>query len=133
MLFFGPFRLQYLLILGSFVMLAMIIWLIKNDKVEIKYAIIWLAFSAVMIVFSFFPEIVYKLGDLIRIINPVNFIFFTQIIFILLILLSVTAVISGFSKKIKRLAQANALLEKRVRELEKLTNSARQEDTKTQE
>ncbi len=111
-------KLQYLLILGAFVLLGMIIWLIKNDKVELKYAIIWLAFSAVMVVFSLCPEIVYKLGDLVHVINPVNFIFLTQIIFILLILLSVTAVISGFSKKIKRLAQANALLEKRVRELE---------------
>jgi hypothetical protein len=43
----------------------------------------------------------------------------TLFVFILLILLSVSAVISGFSTKIKRLAQANALLEKRVRELEK--------------
>lgn len=115
-------KLTYLLILGSFVMFGLIIWLIKQDKVEIKYAIIWLAFSAVMIVFSIFPEVVYKLGDLIHVINPVNFIFLTQIIFILLILLSVTAVISGFSKKIKRLAQANALLEKRVRELEEQVN-----------
>lgn len=111
-------KLTYLLVLGSFVLLGMIVWLIKNDKVEIKYAIIWLAFSFVMILFSLFPELVYKLGDLIHVINPVNFIFLTQIIFILLILLSVSAVISGFSKKIKRLAQANALLEKRVRELE---------------
>lgn len=116
-------RLQYLLIFGTFVLFGMIIWLIKHEKIEIKYAIIWLAFSVVLILFSIFPHLVFVLGDITRVINPVNFIFMTQIIFILLILLSVSAVISGFSRKIKRLAQANAILEKRVRELEEKINS----------
>lgn len=111
-------RLQYLLILGAFVLFGMIVWLIKNNKMEVKYSIIWLGFSFTMIVFSIWPQLVFILGDITRVINPVNFVFLTQIIFILLILLSVSAVISGFSKKIKRLAQANALLEKRIRRLE---------------
>ena len=102
-------RLQYLLVLGAFVLFGLIIWLIKKEKLEVKYAIIWLAFSFVMIVFSIWPGLVYILGDLTRVINPVNFIFLTQIIFILLILLSVSAVISGFSRKIKKLAQSNGL------------------------
>lgn len=111
-------RLQYLLILGAFVLFGMIVWLIKNNKMEVKYSIIWLGFSFTMIVFSIWPQLIFILGDITRVINPVNFVFLTQIIFILLILLSVSAVISGFSKKIKRLAQANALLEKRIRQLE---------------
>ncbi len=111
-------RLQYLLIVGTIVLFSLIIYLIRKNKIEVKYAIIWLAFSLAMILFSIFPQLVFILGDLTRVINPVNFVFMIQIIFILLILLSISAVISGFSTKIKRLAQANALLEKRVRELE---------------
>ena len=110
--------LQHLLIIGSFVLCGMIIWLIKNKKIEIKYSIIWLAFSVTMIAFALCRYLVLVLSDITGVVNPVNFIFLTQIIFILLILLSVTAVISGFSHKIKRLAQTNALLEKRVRRLE---------------
>ncbi|MBQ8603537.1 MAG: DUF2304 domain-containing protein [Oscillospiraceae bacterium] len=114
--------LQHLLIIGSFVLFTMILWLIKHKKIEIKYSIIWLAFSVTMIAFALCRYLVLVLSDITGVVNPVNFIFLTQIIFILLILLSVTAVISGFSHKIKRLAQSNALLEKRVRELEqKLT------------
>ena len=71
-----------------------------------------------MIAFAVCPYIVLVLGDITGVANPVNFVFLTQIMFILLILLSVTAVLSGFSRKIKRLAQTNALLEKRVRMLE---------------
>ena len=127
-------RLQYLLIAGTLVLFSLIIYLIRRGKLEVKYAIIWLAFSLAMILFSIFPSLVFKLGDLTRVINPVNFVFMVQIIFILLILLSVSAVISGFSKKIKRLAQANALLEKRVRELERqMKDPARQEETEDSE
>ncbi len=114
----GIVSLRSRLIIGSFVLFRLIIWLIKNNKIEVKYSIIWLAFSATMIAFSMCNYLVFVLGDILGVVDPVNFIFLTQIIFILLILLSVTAVISGFSRKIKRLAQANALLEKRVRELE---------------
>ncbi len=110
--------LQHLLIIGSFVLFGMILWLIKHKKIEVKYSIIWLAFSVTMIAFALCRYLVLVLSDITGVVNPVNFIFLTQIIFILLILLSVTAVISGFSRKIKRLAQSNALLEKRVRELE---------------
>jgi len=114
--------LQVLLIFGAIILFAMIVWLIKNKKIEVKYSIIWLAFSATMILFALFPYLVLVLGDISGVANPVNFIFMTLFVFILLILLSVSAVISGFSTKIKRLAQANALLEKRVRELEQKLN-----------
>ena len=110
--------LRILLILGAIALFGMIVWLIKNKKIEVKYSIIWLAFSATMILFAVFPYLVLVLGDISGVANPVNFIFMTLFVFILLILLSVSAVISGFSTKIKRLAQVNALLEKRVRELE---------------
>ena len=111
--------LRVLLMIGAFALFGMIVYLIKHKKIEVKYSIIWLAFSATMILFALFPYLVLVLGDLSGVANPVNFIFMTLFVFILLILLSVSAVISGFSTKIKRLAQANALLEKRVRELEK--------------
>ena len=111
--------LRVLLILSAVALFGMIVWLIKHKKIEVKYSIIWLAFSATMILFAVFPYLVLVLGDISGVANPVNFIFMTLFVFILLILLSVSAVISGFSTKIKRLAQANALLEKRVRELEK--------------
>ena len=110
--------LHAILILGSVAFLLFILYLMKKGKLEVKYSIIWLAFSLCMILFACFPYTVLILNDIAGVIDPVNFIFMIQIMFILLILLSVSAVVSGFSKKIKQLAQANAILEKRVRELE---------------
>ena len=110
--------LQVLLIVGALALFGMIVYLIKHKKIEVKYSIIWLAFSATMILFALFPYLVLVLGDISGVVNPVNFIFMTLFVFILLIMLSVSAVISGFSTKIKRLDQSNAMLEKSVRELE---------------
>ena len=116
------FSLHAILILGSVAFLLFILYLMKKGKLEVKYSIIWLAFSLCMILFACFPYTVLVLNDIAGVIDPVNFIFMIQIMFILLILLSVSAVISGFSRKIKQLAQANAILEKRVRELEEKTD-----------
>lgn len=116
------FSLHAIVILGSVAFLLFILYLMKKGKMEVKYSIIWLAFSLCMIIFACFPYTVLVLNDIAGVIDPVNFIFFIQIVFILLILLSVSAVISGFSKKIKQLAQKNAILEKRVRELEEKLN-----------
>ena len=116
------FSLHAIVILGSVAFLLFILYLMKKGKMEVKYSIIWLAFSLCMILFACFPYTVLILNDIAGVIDPVNFIFFIQIVFILLILLSVSAVISGFSKKIKQLAQKNAILEKRVRELEEKLN-----------
>ena len=115
--------LNILLITGSCGLFGLIILLLKKKKLEVKYAIIWLAFSITMIVFAIFPYFVYILADISGVVDAINFVFLTQIIFILLILLSVSAVISGFSQKIKRLAQTNSILEKRVRELESKFNT----------
>ena len=112
------FSLRIVLLLGSVGLFVFILYLIKKGKLEIKYSIIWMAFSAAMLLFAICPYFVLVLGDIVGVIDPVNFIFLSQIVFILLILLSVSAVISGFSQKIKKLAQHNAFLEKRVRELE---------------
>ena len=116
------FSLRLGLLLGSAGLFAFILYLIKKGKLEVKYSIIWMAFSAAMLLFAIFPYLVLILGDIAGVIDPVNFIFLTQIIFILLILLSVSAVISGFSRKIKQLAQKNAILEKRLREIEQSLN-----------
>ncbi len=110
--------LRLVLLFGSTGLFAFILYLIKKGKLEIKYSIIWMAFSAAMLLFAICPFIVLVMGDLAGVADPVNFIFFATIVFVLLILLSVSAVISGFSQKIKKLAQQNAFLERRVRELE---------------
>ena len=48
-----------------------------------------------LLIFAIFPYVVLVLGDIFHVLNPVNFIFLVILAFVLLILLSLSAVISG--------------------------------------
>lgn len=59
-----------------------------------------------------------RLIDLLDIQMPVNLVFFLMFCYVLVVLLSLSIAISQLAEKCKRLTQANAILEKRVRDLE---------------
>ena len=104
------------LFLGAAVFLAAILWLLKKGRLTVRYSIIWLMAGGALLLFAAFPYIVLVLRDWLNM--PVNVVFTLVLAFVLLLLLSLSTIVSGFAEKLKRLAQENALLEKRVRELE---------------
>ena len=109
---------QTALIAGALVYLLIVFYLLKKQKLAVQYAIIWLISGFVLLLFAIFPYIVLVLSDILHVLNPVNFIFLVTLCFVLLILLSLSVVVSGFALRIKRLTQNAALLERRIRELE---------------
>ena len=109
---------QAIMVVGALFYLGVVFYLLKKQKLAVQYAIIWLISGFVLLIFAIFPYVVLVLGDIFHVLNPVNFIFLVILAFVLLILLSLSAVISGFSLRIKRLTQNAALLERRIRELE---------------
>ena len=104
--------------LGAVVFLVVILWLLKKGRLTVRYSIIWLMAGGALLVFAVFPYIVLVLRDWLNMEMPVNVIFTLVLAFVLLLLLSLSTIVSGFAEKLKSLAQENALLEKRVRELE---------------
>ena len=109
---------QAIMVVGALFYLGVVFYLLKKQKLAVQYAIIWLISGFVLLIFAIFPYVVLVLGDIFHVLNPVNFIFLVILAFVLLILLSLSAVISGFALRIKRLTQNAALLERRIRELE---------------
>lgn len=112
-------KFQAFMILGALVLLVIIFVLLKHGKMTVKYSLLWMCLSLVLLVFALFPYVVYVLRDLIDVEMPVNLVFMLMFCFVLLVLLSLSVAISQLADKSKRLTQANAILEKRVRELEK--------------
>ena len=104
--------------LGAVVFLVVILWLLKKGRLTVRYSIIWLMAGGALLVIAVYPYIVLVLRDWLNMEMPVNVIFTLVLAFVLLLLLSLSTIVSGFAEKLKRLAQENALLEKRVRELE---------------
>ena len=112
-------RLQLYMILGAVILLAVIFCLLKRGLMSVKYSLLWLGLSVLLVIFAACPYVVYVLRDILDIQMPVNLVFLLMFCFVLVVLLSLTIAISQLAEKCKRLAQTNALLEKRVRELEK--------------
>lgn len=111
-------KFQEFMILGALALLIIIFVLLKHGKMTVKYSLLWMCLSLVLLVFALFPYVVYVLRDLMDVVMPVNLVFMLMFCFVLLVLLSLSIAISQLAEKSKRLTQANAILEKRVRELE---------------
>lgn len=115
--------LRIFLLLGSVIYLLIIFILLKKRKLNVQYSIIWLASAFALILFAAVPHIVYIMRDILQIEVPANLVFSLLFVFVLLLLLSLSTTVTGFSNKIRRLTQTQALLEKRVRELEQQISS----------
>ena len=88
-------QLQLFMILGAVVLLLIIFAFLKRGLMSVKYSLLWLALAVGLVIAAAFPYVVY-----------------------VLVLLSLSIAISQLADKCKRLTQANAMLEKRVRDLE---------------
>lgn len=111
-------RLQIALIIGTVLYLLVIFSLLKRNKLCVKYALLWLVCAVVMLLFACFPYLVKLLRALTGVEVVSNLVFLLAIMFLMVLLLSLTVAVSALAEKQKRLIQANALLEERVRRLE---------------
>jgi hypothetical protein len=94
--------------------------LLIKKRLNLKYSLVWMLSAFLMLIISLFPGIVVCVGALIDIATPVNTIFLFAGMFSILIILTLTVIVSHMNSRIYKLTQIIALLEKRVRELEKI-------------
>lgn len=120
-------RLQLYMILGAVILLAMIFCLLKRGLMSVKYSLLWLLLAVCLVIAAAVPYTVFVLRDLLDVQMPVNLIFLLMFCFVLVVLLSLSVAITQLAEKCKRLTQANAILEKRVRDLEDTAKGGKQE------
>ena len=106
-------QLQLFMVLGALVLLCIIFTLMS-----VKYSLLWLLLAVALVIAAAFPYVIYVLRDVLSIEMPVNLVFLLMFCFVLVVLLSLSIAITQLAEKCKRLTQANAILEKRVRDLE---------------
>lgn len=110
--------LHIILIIAVVTFNVIIIYYLAKNKLNLKYSLVWLAAGAGMFILSVFPDIVTVMGTLIGIATPVNTVFLFAGMFMILIIFTLTIIVSHMNNRIYRMVQEQALLEKRVRELE---------------
>ena len=121
---------QVLLIFGAILMTYYILKRIRQSKLQIEYAIFWIVFSGILLIFSIFPFLVAMLTRMIGIELPVNFIFLFFILILILKAFFQTIETSALENKVRNLTQRLAIeekdrqeelaeMKKRIEELEK--------------
>ena len=113
-----PIRLKVSLLAAVLVFFVIVLSMLKRRRLTLKYTLLWLLTGAVMLIFVVFPELLQSLAGFIGAQTLMNTLYLLIIGFILVLLMMLTSIVSKQTERIAFLAQANAILEKRVRELE---------------
>ena len=125
---------QVLLIFGAVLMTYYILKRIRQSKLQIEYAIFWIVFSGILLVFSIFPFIVVIATKLIGMELPVNFIFLFFILILILKAFFKTIETSALENKVRNLTQRLAIEEKdRQEELAEMKQRIEELEKKLQE
>ena len=103
---------RVILIVVSLLTTFYILKKIRQSKLQIEYAIFWILFSGVLIIFSLFPWLVSMFTRLIGMQLPVNFIFLFFIFVLMVKMFLMTIELSTLENKVKDLTQELALEEK---------------------
>jgi hypothetical protein len=108
---------KVLAIAGSATLLFLVFELIRRGRLKERYALLWLFSGLVLLILSLSRSLLESLSRLVGIYYPPSLLFLIAFIFLLLITLHFSAVISGLSEKNKRLAQEIALLRQSLEEM----------------
>ena len=106
------------LIIAVLIYFAVILKFLKDKALSLKYTLLWIFSGLIMGIFVIFPELLSRIIRVFGIQSNMNGLYLFCIAFIMMILMSITSIVSRQNKKIRTLVQENAILERRVRELE---------------
>ena len=110
--------LRIILILASTISSIMCIKKIKQAKLKIENAIIWIMGSLLLILMSVFSSIVDNISSKLGFVAPVNFVFLIIIAFLLIEVYLNNIRISELNEKIKNLTHHIALEENKNKRIE---------------
>jgi hypothetical protein len=112
-------RLQIVAIVGALALLLLVLELVRRRALMERYALLWLLSSLVILGLAVWQGALTLITRQLGIASGPNALFFVAIGFILLLLLHFSAALSRLSDQTKVLAQQHALLEARIREMER--------------
>ncbi len=110
--------LQLMMFLAVILYFILLFYFLKKKTLNIKYTLLWIFSGFLMLLLTVFPKILAWFASIVGIYSPANALFAVISFCVICILMSLTAIVSKLNEKVKKLVQAIALLEKRVREME---------------
>jgi hypothetical protein len=109
-------RLTLVAAVGVVLVLGVIIELIRRHRLQERYALLWIVTGTVMLVLAVWRQALHGFADLIGVAYPPSALFMVAGLFVFVVLLHFSTVLSRLSDQNKTLAQKIALLEEQLRE-----------------
>lgn len=117
---------QAFMLMAVLVYFILLVILLRKKTLNLKYGLIWIFSGIIMLILAIFPEILNRFSEFVGIASPTNALFAVIIFCLIMILMSLTAIVSGLNNKVKKLSQSIALLENHIREIEKRQSQAKE-------
>jgi hypothetical protein len=108
-------RLTFVAALAVVLVLGVIVELIRRHRLQERYALLWIVTGGVMLVLAIWRRGLDAFSDLIGVAYPPSALFMVAGLFVFVVLLHFSTVLSRLSEQNKTLAQRLALLEEKQR------------------
>lgn len=107
-------RAQEISILGSLVLLFIVAYLVRKGYLKSGYSIVWFFIAVSIFIMSLFTDVLFWFSKITGIDYAPAAIFSVLIVGIILIAIHFSVIVSKHERKIKKLAQENALLKEKL-------------------
>jgi hypothetical protein len=108
-------------IVGSLAVLVWTLSLVRRAVLSERFAVVWLTVSLLCLTLAVFPGLLYSATRLLRFSLPVNLLFVGVAFVQLLVSIQLSIEVGRRQAETRRLAEEIALLQARLRELERAT------------
>lgn len=101
-------------LVGSVLVLAGIVELLRRRQLGEKYAVLWLVVGIILLIFTVFPGLLTGLSNALGVAVPTNMMFFIGILFLVGVVLHLSWEVSRLENETRKLAEDLAILQLEV-------------------
>lgn len=101
----------------SLLVVGLLFYLLRTRQIREKYAGVWIALAAAVIIVGIFPSLAFVLSNLVGVRTPVNLIFAIAFVALLAVCIQLSTEVSNLEEETRTLAEEIALLRLDVKDL----------------
>ncbi|MBB4906901.1 DUF2304 domain-containing protein [Actinophytocola algeriensis] len=106
-------------LVGSILVLAGIVELLRRRQLGEKYAVLWLVVGILLLIFTVFPGLLTGIASGLGVAVPTNLMFFVGILFLVGVVLHLSWEVSRLENETRKLAEDQAILRLEVEQLQR--------------
>ena len=111
--------LRFFLLFALLLYFVFLFMMLKKNSLALKYTLLWFLTGIIMVIVVIFPNVLAIPLKHMGVVEWTNGIFALLLLFLIIICISITSIVSKLNDRNRKLTQKCALYEKRIRELEK--------------